>query len=230
MNQNQISNPYVNKDFATTVELFPDQIDSNYYLHLKKNIEKKIIGKCNNIGLFTKIIKLTEYDDNMINPENFTGNSEYKVKFVATICIPIINTIVVLKIKRIIYEFNDYLIYAENGPITCIMATKNNSPFLSIESKKLYIKSKDKYVDDNTYVKVLIKSKRIDPGDKKLNIGGIILDLASEEEVKNYFYDKPTVDEEEKIDDIQFNEDNDYNETVETNNIETKNISNYSDV
>ena len=40
MNTEQLVDPFITSEFATIVELFPEQMDSNYYLHLKHNVKK----------------------------------------------------------------------------------------------------------------------------------------------------------------------------------------------
>ena len=211
MNQEEIVDPFLTREFATIVKLHPYQMNTDYYLHLKKNVEKKIVGKCNNIGLFTKVIKLVEYEQNVINPENFTADAEYDVKFIATICVPIVGSIVILRVNSIMFELNDYLINAGNGAITCILMTKTNSHFLSVDSGKIYMRSHEKYLEKDDYIKVLIRTKKIDPGDKKIGIIGRIIDLASEDEISKHYYDKIIVDDDERnVETIQFNEDTDY--------------------
>jgi len=229
MSQDQIINPYQNKEFGTIVKLQPNQLDGTYYLHLKKNIEKKVIGKCNNIGLFTKVIRLTEYDDNIINTEDFSACAEYKVKYIATICMPVLHSLVILKIERIIFQFNDFLINAENGAITCILATKHNLHLLSIKDGKLYIESQDKYLVEGDYIKIKIKTKNIEPHDRKIKIIGTIIDVATEDEVSEFYSNNVVIDESEPIlDNVQFNEDTDYNIQEETNLELSKSA--YSDV
>lgn len=211
MNQEEIVDPFITREFATIVKLHPHQMDSNFYLHLKKNVEKKVVGKCNNNGLFTKVVKLTEYENNVINPENFTADAEYDVKFIATICVPVVNSIVILRVNSIMFELNDYLINAGNGAITCIMKTKSNLHFLTVDTGKIFIKSLNKYLEKDDYIKVIIKTKKIDPGDKKIGIVGKIINMATEDEVKQYYYDKVVVDDSEMTQEtIHFNEDIDY--------------------
>lgn len=214
MNTEQLVDPFITSEFATIVELFPEQMDSNYYLHLKHNVEKKVVGKCNNIGLFTKVIKLVEYNTNNINIENFTGNAEYDVKFIATMCIPLVNTIAILRVEKIIFEFNDYLINADNGSITCVMPTKANSHFISIKNNQIYMESIDRFLQIGDYIKVLIKTKKVEPGDKRIAIIGKIVNVATDQEVEKYYYNKIVSNEIDVINEnIQFNEDTDYIET-----------------
>jgi DNA-directed RNA polymerase subunit E'/Rpb7 len=219
MNTEQLVDPFITSEFATIVELLPEQMDSNYYLHLKKNVEKKVVGKCNNVGLFTKVIKLTEHTTNNINIENFTGNAEYEVKYIATMCVPLVNTVTILRVEKIIFEFNDYLINADNGSITCVMPTKANVHFLSIRNNQIYMESVDKFLQIGDYIKVLIKTKKVEPGDKRIAIIGKIVNVATDEEVKKFYYNKIVSNETEVTKEtIQFNEDTDY---VGTTNIES---------
>ena len=208
MSEGELVNPFITGEHATIVPLHCHQIDSNYYLHLKKNLEKKIVGKCNNIGLYTKIVKLTDYEQNEINIENFTADAEYSVKFIATMCIPMPNTMCILKFKKAIFEFGNYLINADNGALSCVMAVKKNGHYISMKEGKIYIDSQDRFLEIGDYIKVEILNKKIDPGDKKIGIIGKIVSLATEEEVKEFYYDKVLVDEQEIEQEIvHFNED-----------------------
>lgn len=208
MSTNILHDPFTIQENKIIVELLPWQMDSNLYTHLKRNIEKRIIGKCNNIGQFTKVEKLLEYDENDINIENFTANAEYSVKYLATLCIPLPNTEVILQVNKTICEHGNYLANVGNIAIICILSVKNNSHFLSMKNSKIYIPKYEKYLEVKDYVKVLIKNKRNDPGDKKIAIIGTIVDIATEEEIKNYYYkDESIVIEEEVQETIVFNDD-----------------------
>ena len=169
---------------SSIVKLHPHQMNGDYYIHLKRNLEKKVIGKCNNDGMFTEIIKLTKYDENIINPENFSGDAEFKVKFIATLCVPIEGTATILKIDKVLYEYNDFLIYASNGYITCVMPLSANKNKIHMDKGQIILTESGKALTRGDYIKVSIINKRVEANDKKIGIIGNLLDVASEEEIR----------------------------------------------
>ena len=208
MSSEKLHNPFMSHEYQIIVKLHPHQMNSDLYMHLKHNIEKRVVGKCNNVGLITKVEKLLKYDDNEINIEDFSADAEYSVDYVATICIPMKDTEVILQVKKTICELGNYLISASNGALTCVLAVKNNTHFLSMKNSKVYISNYDKYLEIGDFIKVLIINKRSDPGDHVIQIIGKIVDLSSEDEVKNNYY---SMDVKEDVDEVKestiFNDD-----------------------
>jgi len=208
MSGEKLHNPFMSHECQIIVKLYPHQMNSDLYMHLKHNIEKRVVNKCNNAGLITKVEKLLKYDENEINIEDFSADAEYCVDYVATLCIPMVNTEVILQVKKTICENGNYLISTNNGALSCVLAVKNNTHFLSMKNSKVYVNNYEKYLEINDYVKVLIIGKRSDPGDDMIKIIGSIVDLATEEEIKNSYYNIENKEEEEDIKEpIVFNDD-----------------------
>lgn len=208
MSSDKLHDPFVITENKIIVELLPSQMNSNLYSHLKRNIEMRVLGKCNNVGLFIKVEKLIKYDENEINIENFTSNAEYSVTFLATVCIPLPDTEVILRVEKTICEHGNYLLNAGNGALSCVLSVKNNSHFLSMKNSKIYIAKYDKYIEVGNYIKILIKNKRSDPRDEKIGIAGKIIDIATEEEIKNHYYKSETIiNDVEEPESIVFNDD-----------------------
>ena len=208
MSSDKLHNPFVITENKIIVELLPSQMNSNLYSHLKRNIELRVLGKCNNIGLFIKVEKLLKYDENEINIENFTANAEYSVVYLATLCVPLPDTEVILRVEKTICEHGNYLFNSGNSALSCVMSVKNNTHFLSMKNSKIHISKYDKYLDVGDYVKVLIKNKRSDPRDKKIGIAGKIIDIATEEEIKNHYYKDEIIEEHvNEPESIVFNDD-----------------------
>jgi len=217
---NDIPNPFITSEFSTIVKLYPNQMNSDLYANLKSNLKSKIINKCNNDGVFVKIVQITKYDENIINIEDFTGNAEYRVSFIGTLFVPLVNTLIILKVENIIDNINDYLIKAGNGIVTCVISVNSAMQFMRVEKKRIYLIKYNRYLEENEYIKVLIKNKRIDPGDREIGLIGSIIDIATKDEVDKSYY---TLTHETKVEDIQsyiqFNEDIDYEESKKTSDI-----------
>ena len=58
-------------------------------------------NKCNKYGYVIKIFKIIEYDNGVIEPENFMAFAIYNVKYSARLCKPIENTKIICEIEII---------------------------------------------------------------------------------------------------------------------------------
>jgi len=221
----ELVNPFIIKKLTTRIELYPYQMNSELYLNLKKNLRNNVEGKCNKYGYINKIIRIEDYADNIINPENFSGNAVYNISYIANICIPLIKTIIIVKVEK----FNKHLILGKNGPINAIIKVSDlDINIFSIKSNgSIWIQSIDKSLDEDTYLKINIDGKKFSPGDDKIGIIATVLDIANKEEIDKYF-NSEIIELSEEIEkntqEIEFNEDNDYLVNLEQikSNIEIK--------
>ena len=221
-------NPFIIKELTTKIELYPHQMNSELYLNLKKNLKKKLEGKCNRYGYVEKIIRINEYSDGYIDPENFSGNGVYDIKYIANICIPLVNTKIVTQIENL----NKYLILSKNGPInTFIKISEINNNNFVIKQNGIFIESLNKYLEVGDYIKIIIKGQKFNPGDNNIGTIGAIDDIASEQEVSDFYNQtdiKEKVVENDNTEHIEINEDIDFVSNDEIKNIEIK--TNYSEI
>jgi len=132
--------PIVNTVLSTRVSLLPKDMNNDIYYHLKYNIEKKVQGKCNEFGYVIKVLKIEDYSDGDIEGENFSGSAVYKIRYLASLCIPIEKTQIITKIENI----NNAILLSSHGPISCVITPdKVNTQLFSNEMGKYYYKSKD---------------------------------------------------------------------------------------
>lgn len=207
----KLVNPFKQIDSVSIVKLYPPQMNSDYYVNLKRNLEKKIIGRCNNDGMFTEVLKLVEYTENQINPESFSGDAEYKVRYTATICVPIEGTATILKVEKILSQYDDFLISATNGYIMCALPLSANKGIVHMDKGQIIFTDRNKPLVKGDYIKVSIVNKRIEANDRRIGIIGNLIDIATPEEVKLFYSSKQeTIDKEfkEDIDENIFNDDN----------------------
>ena len=62
--------------------LSPTQMDNKMYLHLKTNLNNKLVGKCYlNYGFITNIYKLEEISEGIIEAEDPSCSAKIVVKF-----------------------------------------------------------------------------------------------------------------------------------------------------
>lgn len=223
-----IVNPFVNIELHSVVPIQPYQMNNELYLHLKNNLKHQVENKCNNIGYICRVNEIVNYDIGYIEPEDFTGNVLFDVTFNAQICIPIKNTNIVAKIESI----HKQLIIANNGPIKCIIKTNdiNNEHFLvSPQNNKIIIRSNNVPLNMNDYVVINIRSQKSYVGEDKIGVMGYILNIASSEERKQFYY-SDYIDDEDNImiktnDYINMNDDDFIDEKID-NKLKTNNVFN----
>jgi len=211
----KLDNPFKQIESVAIVKLRPHQMNCDYYIHLKRSLEKRIVGRCNNEGMFTAVLKLTEYGENEINPENFSGDAEYKIRFIGTICVPIEGTAVIVRVENILSLYEDFLIRANNGYITCALQLSENKGIITMNKGQIIFTETNKPLLKGDYIKVSITSKRVEANDKRIGITGQLLDLATEEEVKTYYRSKYEIYEEELKEDTNAV----FDEDIEANDI-----------
>jgi DNA-directed RNA polymerase subunit E'/Rpb7 len=225
--EEELVNPFVIKKLATRVELYPHQMDSELYLNLKKNLKNSLEGKCNKFGFIHKIIRIEDYSDNIINPENFSGNAVYNIHYIANICIPLVRTVIVTCVDN----FNKRLLLGKNGPIDAIIKITDMNPdvFTIKPDGTIWINSLSKALERGNYVKVIIDGKKFSPGDDKIGVMGKVIDIATEEEVNEYFTASIKEDADtntmanQYTPQVEFNEDGDFtNESDKKTGIEIK--------
>jgi len=227
--EEELVNPFIIKKLSTRVELYPHQMDSEIYLNLKKNLKNSLEGKCNKYGFIHKIIRIEDYSYNIINPENFSGNAVYEIRFIANICVPLVKTIIVTCVDN----FNKRLLLGKNGPIDAIIKITDMNPnIFSIKPDgTIWINSQSKPLERGNYIKVIIDGKKFSPGDDKIGVMGKVLDIATDEEVDKFFTSSLREDGQETSNiqptqyatQVEFNEDGDFtNESDKKNGIEIK--------
>ena len=132
--------PYINTTLVSRVMLNPNQMDNKIYLHLKNNLNTKLIGKCYlNYGFITNIYKLEEISEGIIEAEDPTCSAKIVIKFSCRLCFPPKNKYIICKIDRM----NKALISAINGPIKVIITQDkiNKEHFFSDGDRNINIKN-----------------------------------------------------------------------------------------
>jgi DNA-directed RNA polymerase subunit E'/Rpb7 len=211
MDAHQIGNTFNVVELTSKVRLKPHQMSYEYEEHIKHNLEHKVVGRCNNDGMITSVIKLTDCSENMVVREDFSACSEFDVTYIAKICVPVIDTVSVLNVESIIYDFNDFLVRASNGYVTCVLAVGDNNRTTKVVNGEVFVNDRTEPLKAGDYIKVFIKNRRIEAGDKSVGIIGNLLDVATKDEINLYYQGNLAQDEVERVDTIvHFNEDDDY--------------------
>ena len=184
-NTNIIS-PYINTTLVCPIMLHPNQMDNKMYLHIKTNLNDKLVGKCyKNYGFISKIYKIDEISEGVIEAEDPSCSAKIIVKFSCRLCIPIKNKEIICKIDRM----NKALISGINGPIKVIITSDkiNKEKFFSDMNRNIRIKETSEVLVPNIYfIRVLILSSSFSDYDRNILAIGYLQDIATKEEITEY--------------------------------------------
>lgn len=186
-----MSSPYINTKLTTSVLLHPYQMDNKIYLHLKKNLENKIVGRCfSKYGYIVKIIKIIKYKDGLIEAENTESSALFDLEFSCKICAPLKNMTIICQIDKV----NKLLITAVNGPILVVITNDriNNEVFFKDKNNNIRYTSGEtsNILQPNDFIKVTLQTIQFYDGDEKIKAIGFIEGMASEEEMKSFYADQ----------------------------------------
>lgn len=191
METSALHSPYINTTLISPVMLLPTQMDNKLYLHLKSNLNNKLLNKCyQNYGYIMKIYKIEETSDGVIEPEDSSCSAKMIVKFSCKLCLPAKNRDIICKLDRL----NKTLISAVNGPIKVIITPDkiNKDNFFTDSERNVRIKNNSSILNANTYVRILVLSSTFSNFDTNIISIGYLQDIASDEEIK--FYEKDMED------------------------------------
>ena len=223
--------PIVNTVLSTRISLLPKDMNNDLYYNLKFNTEKKVQGKCNEFGYVIKVLKIEDYSDGDIEGENFSGSAIYKIRYLASLCVPVEKTQIITKIENI----NNAILLSSHGPISCVITPdKVNVQLFSNEMGKYYYKSNEKLVDTNkrkveflsgdsnitspkgkvelskgNLIKITILSKKLYKNDMMIALG-FLDEMATQNEIDNFYKPELFNPDEEVVETnelIEFHED-----------------------
>ena len=202
MSENTLSDktpqsPYINTTLVSNVMLNPNQMDNKFYLHLKSNLNNKLVGKCYlNYGFILNIYKLEEISEGIIEAEDPSCSAKIVVKFSCRLCFPPKNKYIICKIDRM----NKALISAINGPIKVIITQDkiNKEHFYSDADRNIHIKKTKESLSPDMIVKILILSSTFGNYDTSILSIGYLQDLATPDEIKLYNEDENNINRDQK--------------------------------
>lgn len=189
-----MSSPYINTKLSTSIILHPYQMDNNIYINLKKNLERKLVGKCyKQYGYVEKVIEIMNYDniknEGIIEAENVESSALYDLQFSCRLCRPLPQTQIICEISRV----NKLLLTAVNGPILIIITYDriNNNVFFKDNNENIrYKKGNKSYIlAPHDFVKINIQTVILQDKEEKIKAMGFMFDIATEEEKKTYYED-----------------------------------------
>ena len=175
-------------DLIAEVVISPDQLNNNLYNNIKTNLENRLVGKCyNNEGFIQKIYKINKVLNlGDIKLEDKDCNVYYKVNFSCQLIKPIINKIIIGKVRM----NQTSLLTLDNGPMKIIINNKNfDNELFSIEPDTRLYKYNNKIIEQGDFYKVEILVYQITNKDNIIYIIGKLIDKATENEISK-FYDE----------------------------------------
>lgn len=190
-------NPYITTYLTTTVRVLPKEMDNNIRKYIKTSIENEHTNKCfNDYGYIAKIHEIEVISDGIIIPEDPMCCPTYNVRFLATLCRPLQNSIITAKI----IGMSEQLIFLTFGPLEIIIKTinginKNLFAFNSNYSRWTYKKSDNNntqrliVLKNDYYLKVKILSKKIINNTKQIICIGFVENIASDKDIEKSIKD-----------------------------------------
>ena len=182
---NRLMKIYTDTILDTKELLNPEQMDNDITNHIKENLKNHYEKKCyKQYGYINKIYKVDEIEETLINPEDILSSQQFKVKFSCQLFFIINEREIICKMDRITPKINT----AINGPVKVIIPPDliNQQKFLLINDS-LRIKETTELLKKDMYVKILIKGNIFSDKSNEITAKGILLDLATPEEIKEYY-------------------------------------------
>lgn len=226
--------PYINTQLDSIIDLHPSQMDNKIYINLKKNLEKKIVGKCfRNYGYISEIYEIINYKNGIIRPENFTASSTFDVTFSCRLCLPLENRKIICQVDRV----NKVLVTVKNGPITIIITKEriNDKVFFSDNNNNLrYRKDNKSYLlKSSEFVIVTITKTAFNNGDTIIRAIGFMENIATDDDIKLFYkelYNKDgdliNIDQYLTSENIENDNKNDKNNENDKTNVQLNNNNN----
>lgn len=181
----KLTSPYIDTEQYSRISLQSYQMNTDININLKFNLKKKVEKSCTKDGYVVKVYKIIEQNDGVIQPENFSASAVFDIKYSCKLCLPVEDTLILAKIRTI----NKVLMVAENGPILCIVLANNvNMDKFKISNTNGFFNiEKKKELEPDDYIQIHIISKTFNYGDNQIKVMGYLQDIASEEEVSDFF-------------------------------------------
>ena len=175
--------PYKDVTQYTKIQIKPHMMNSDIQNIMKLVLRKKVEKRCNKNGFIDEVYRIENFEEDIMRPENLSGASNYNIAYHCRLCIPIENTQIIAQVKAI----NQELILAQNGPIMIFIPKDNieNSAW-DVTDKFLSLRTNSN-LKVNNYIKIEVQNKRINQGDFQIKVIGQLLDIATEEEIDNYY-------------------------------------------
>ena len=179
----EISTPIKSKQQYTRIMIPPHMMNSDIEDNIMIVLQQKVEGKCNKYGFIEKVHNIEEYKENIIMPENFSGCVTYSVSYLCNIIIPIENTFIIGNVKNITPE----LVVVMNGPIIIFIPKANIDSNIWDVSNEFLDRANKTLLKLTDCVRIHLKKVKINQGDLQIKCIGVLMERATEDEIKDLF-------------------------------------------
>jgi len=195
-----MQSPYINTSLYSIVSLDAAQMNNDIYTNLKLNLTNKLEGKCyQEYGYINTVYAIIERGQGIILPENPLASATFKVKFTCKLCNPLKGTQIICQIDKV----TAIMISLTAGPIKIIIIPENinKSLFFTDKNNNLRYLNKNisKEISQGTFVKITVLSKTFSDMDNIIIVMGNLDDLATDEEIKQFYKDEYSNDDKKII-------------------------------
>jgi DNA-directed RNA polymerase subunit E'/Rpb7 len=195
-----MQSPYINTSLYSIVSLDAAQMNNDIYTNLKLNLINQLEGKCyREYGYINKVYAITERGQGMILPENPLASATFKVKFTCKLCNPLKGTQIICQIDKV----TAIMISLTAGPIKIIIVPENINKTMFFTDKNNNLRYRNKNISQEiskgTFVKITILSKTFNDMDNIILVIGNLDDLATEDEIKQFYKDEYSNDDKKMI-------------------------------
>ena len=182
---NALIKPNINTTLYTKIALDALSLNNDIYPNLKFQLKKNILGKCNQYGYVQRINQIDDYQNNEIDCESRHCSVVFNVTYNAQICIPKNGMTVVAKMDK----YNKVILSLTHGPIIIIVKTGdfNGSNFVINNNDTHVVLATNEPITASSYFKISIRGHRFSPGDTCIKALGFLEDIATEEEVSEFY-------------------------------------------
>jgi DNA-directed RNA polymerase subunit E'/Rpb7 len=197
--------PYKDVTQYTKIQIKPHMMNSDIQNIMKLVLRKKVEKRCNKNGFVDEVHRIETFEAEDMRPENLSGAVNFDISYHCRLCIPIENSLIIAQVKAI----NQELILAQNGPVMIFIPKDNiDQTVWDVTDKFMHLNDKSN-LKVNNYIKVEVMNKRINQGDHQIKIIGQLLDLASEDEINNYYGSIITLDS-EQVEEVEEQEESNF--------------------
>ena len=177
--------PNINTTLYTRIALDALLLNNDLYPNLKFQLKKNVLGKCNQYGYVKHINQIDDYNDNEIDCESRQGSVVFNVTYNAQICIPTNGMIIVAKLDK----YNKVILSLLHGPIIIIVKSQdyNKTNFLIDNNDTHVVKETNELITNQKFFKIVIRGHRFSPGDTSIKALGFLENIATDQEVQDYY-------------------------------------------
>lgn len=177
--------PNINTTLHTRIALDALLLNNDIYPNLKFQLKKNVLGKCNQYGYVKRINQIDNYEDNEIDCESRQGSVIFNVSYNAQICIPTTGMMIVAKLDK----YNKVILSLLHGPIIIIVKSQDyNTSNFFIDNNDIHVVQKtQELITNHNFFKIVIRGHRFSPGDTSIKALGFLENVATDEEVKDYY-------------------------------------------